>query len=706
VDASVDGVHGLHVWETAAGKEIWKKPLPNRMPGDFTFSPDGKLLALILIAESQGVELWDAATGKLLRTLEHPKNTGIARVAFAPDGKTLATATGDRVFLWEVATGKEQARLEGKIGWSVGLAFTPDGKALVSASADTRAHIWDIEKRKLRFSLGRPLDVAGASLALSPDGRTAAVGTHYSKIHFWDVATGKELFSEFQGPDSRIRCLTYSPDGRLLACGGDLRKVHLWDAKIWKPCRELDGIAQSLSFALDGKRLAGVPFVPTNFPPSHWSAESNKPLSVWDLSTGKAITPIPNKGPVKFPVGALAVPDKGPGNIHWATFCRGGKALATFDDERLVIWDAGTWRKLGQVSAEGLQSRVTPLVTPDGRTAVLLGGYLSGRGAPAAVSRVIDLDSGTKGLALPAGGYLGALSPDGKTLALGLQFWDLVLGKEIRREGARFGPDSGPLGVLAWSPDGRWLATAPGFPNPHGNTPEVPRIQLWDVRDRKEVASFQTGGGFVGALAFSPDGSRLASGMRNGSVLVWDVAAAVRAVKPEPGAAKGKEVAALWQELTGQDATRAHQSLWAMVAVPAKTVPFLKAQLLPKATVGPDKIRQWVAELDSPTFSVRDKASRRLRALGAEAEPYLSQALKGKPSLETRRRVEALLQALQPTSAVMLRSRRGIQVLEHIGTPEARQVLQALTAGPPAGIQAREARAALDRLTRRAAASP
>jgi WD40 repeat protein len=692
----------FYVWEAATGKELWKTTLPGGTFGDFVFSPDSKCLALITHRRREEVELWDAATGKPLRTVEHPKNDGIAAVAFAPDGKTLASATMDRLFLWEVATGKEQARMEAKVGYTRGLAFTPDGKTLVSASYDTRAHVWDVEKRALRRSLGRPLATAGSCLALSPDGRTAAVGTHYSKIHFWDVASGKELFTDFQGPDSWIRCLAFSPDGSVLACGGDLRKVQLWDAKTWKPLRDLGGNAQSLSFAPDGKRLAGVPFVPTNFH-THAGAEKHKPISVWDLSTGKASTPVPNKGP---------------GNIDWVAFCRGGKALASFGVGQLAFWDAATGRQLDPVSPQGFPplfqgfpSPMGPVVTPDGRTAVLVGGTGLSRHAPPPSTRVIDLDSGKKRLAFPAGGAGVAVSPNGKTLALGERYlgaglWDLVLGKKILGFGKRFGTHSRPVSLLALSPDGRWLASAAGFPQFTGDIPGVPRIKLWDLRTGEEAASFQGEGGFVGSLTFSPDGTRLVSGMCNGSVLVWDVAAAVRKLKARTGNLTAKELDALWHDLTGQDATKAHKALWALVAVPAQTVPFLKEQLLPKPKVGPEKIRQWIADLDSATFSVRDRASRRLRELGPQAEIPLSKALNGKLSLETRRRLEALLQSVQPTPADLLRSRRAIQVLEHIGTPEARQVLHSFAAGTPSAIRTREAKASLERLARQTAASP
>jgi hypothetical protein len=321
---------------------------------------------------------------------------------------------------------------------------------------------------------------------------------------------------------------------------------------------------------------------------------------------------------------------------------------------------------------------------------------------------VVDLDSGKESLALSVGpgGSSLSLSADGKTLAMAgyrsVGLWDLLLGKPIRVSGKDFGTHSRPVSVLALSPDGRWLASAAGVPQHLGDSPDTPEVKLWDVSTGKEVASFPGDGGFVGSLAFSPDGTQLLSGMWNGSVLVWDVVAATRTLKLQTRDLGPKELDALWEELTSADATKAHKAHWAMAAAPASTVPFLKKQVLPAVTVPLETIRRWIADLDSEKFAVRARASDQLRALGSQAEVPLSQALAGKPSLETRRRLEALLEAVQPTPSALLRSRRAIQVLEQIGTPEARQLLQVLAAGMPAAIRTREANAALERLGRRA----
>jgi WD40 repeat protein len=639
---------------------------------DIAFAPDTKTVALATADPS--VQLWDLATRKLIRRLGPDKERLFLRVAISPDGKMLAAGSRDGTPLWHPATGEDLGRLEVKMGGVVGLAFTPDGKTLLSAGEDGKVYIWDVPGLKLRRTLDGHGWI-GRSMALSADGKRVALGTAYNAIRLWDVETGKELFTEFEGHDAPVNCVAFTPDGKTLVSGGFNLQTRVWDAATWTQTRLLKGSARTISFTPDGKRMATIAY--------------NKTVRVWDFATGTDAL-------------QLELPDTAV--IQSALFAADGKTLISMDamrnpgrshdTTRLVVWDASADRRLREMTfAEGTPWSL-PL-TPDGKSALV--------GEAMGPIHLYDLETGKEILTLAGHQHVvGALAVprDGKVLLSGSddctgRLWDVLSGKEV----FTLAGHKRTVGAVAFSPDGRLAASGGCSTTNPSDLREPRRIRLWDLFTGKEVAHFEGHTADVTSLAFSPDGSRLVSGLRDGTVLVWDVTALPRLPAL---AVRVDELDGLCKDLAASNVLKVHQAVWKLTATPDKAVPFLKEHVPPAAEVDADKVRRWIADLDSEEFAVRAAAVKELERLGDRAAPALREALAGKPSAEVRKQAEELLAGLRLVrSPEVLQRLRAVEVLERIGSPEAHRLLEALARGAPAARETREAKASLDRLARR-----
>ncbi len=164
-----------------------------------------------------------------------------------------------------------------------------------------------------------------------------------------------------------------------------------------------------------------------------------------------------------------------------------------------------------------------------------------------------------------------------------------------------------------------------------------------------------------------------------------------------------KDFDKLWDLLASDDAMEAFKAMGTLARTPKESVAYLKDKLKPVPAADPKVLEQLIADLNSPTYATRQKATAELEKLADLAGQVLRDQLKGKPSLEMRKRIEALLDKLDGpvTQPDLLRSLRTVELLELIGTPEARAVLEPITKGAPGHRLTEAAQDSVKRLEKR-----
>ena len=106
--------------------------------------------------------------------------------------------------------------------------------------------------------------------------------------------------------------------------------------------------------------------------------------------------------------------------------------------------------------------------------------------------------------------------------------------------------------------------------------------------------------------------------------------------------------------------------------------------------------------MNSEVFTVRQTATKELETAAEQAQAAIRKEMKGNPTLETRRRLEQILNTIPDIPGPdTVRTIRAIMVLERIGSLESQSVLETLARGVPGARETEEARASLERLTRK-----
>ncbi len=674
----------IRVWDVATGKE--QRRITNVSGNRAALSRDGKIIAAVVgdIGRGKGeVRLWEIDTAKEVRRL--PYTGWNACVAISPDGATLATSSGpkarqedayaypENVVLQDLKTGRTTHTLRGHTQGIFILAFSPDGKTLISSSMDGSLRQWDVTQGKEvgKFGEGQH-EVVHA--VFSPDGKTLLtrmiVNDLIHTVRFWDVASRKEV-RRLGGHQSQIGKLAFSTDGGLLASGSADANVIVWDVPSRTERHYLSaqpGRVIGLGFTANGAQVSSVGV--------------GGGVRSWDTKTGSQVRAFDMKHAMDKTVVAP-----------------GGKMLASWQHDRLIyLWDAVAGKELRRLEPKTHYVRDMDFST-DGRLLAVAGRSSNEPLAPRAVT-IWDVTTGQRlhQLAVNDNAYSLAFAADGRTLAVGYRS-DKVRIWEVTTGGERFSFGCGRLStILAFSPDGT-LLTSGNSSNAYEYTPspdlDEQKVWLWDPFTGKQLHGLTGHTGPVTSLAFSPDGRLLASGSTETTVLLWDATKLPRVGRPQPVKLTATELQTCWSKLDSRDAAVAYGSMRQLIAAPRQAVDLLRKCLPPVALVEPKRMAKLLGELDGDDYGTREKASNELTKLGASAEPALRTALAGGLSLEARRRIERLLITIEGQHPRIMRA---VEVLERLGTEEARKLLERLAGGATGVRLTSEARAALGRL--------
>lgn len=416
-----------------------------------------------------------AAVQRVLSSLS-PLETK-AFVCFSPDAARMALSCGTAISVWDLSATQEVCELAPHPEGADGLAFSPDGHRLATAGRDRKVRLFDLEHAGvLVWDTPRGHTDAALTVAFSPNGELIASGGQDRVIRLWDAQTG-ESRGELIGHDRTIMGLAFSPDGHRVV-SADNESLREWDVGAVRDPRVLRGHSyqvRTLAISPDGVLLAS----------------GGRELCLWDVPTGELVA--------VFPFGS--------------------------DDDEIV-------QDLS-LAADG--KRLAVALNNAGRVAtVLLVDLRTGKHTE--LARAVD--EWTNAVAFsPSGDQLAAV------IGRELCFWDATTHKLLTRL-----PES-PL-FIAYGPDGKLLATSESggvrvydarsfevyrdLPNMHGAglafSPSGMLLAIggkeptvFDVASGRRLATLRGHTDEVYAVAFLPDGSRMATGSNDRTIRLWDL---------------------------------------------------------------------------------------------------------------------------------------------------------------------------------------
>jgi RNA polymerase sigma factor (sigma-70 family) len=722
------GGETIAIWDVATGKcvrRIEGKAGGGRVSTDQNalVSPGWKYLAYCTRpADHRLIHIRDLATGKELAQITTSLSGGGQALCFSADDKTLFwdQDPAGGIVASEATTGKELHRLgyhrrpdgDNTNDDAMAIAVSADGKSLAVCRMSHTIELWDLPSGKSTYPLGqsteaqlalRATDTSGTyvhpALAFSADGKTLICSVGGETARQFEVTTGRELLGTDNGHQWPVSTMALSDDGKSLYTYGHGDPVRVWDWASGKETGQHRAPDRATHAVFSGEGRIGFA---TDSAFILQTVSDERRWKIHEPPVSLALSPDGSLVAMRFwPNPEVQLRDAATGRIRYM--------LAQASD-RLDVGSPTLTEVTGVVPAHLVFS-------PDGR-------WLCGAGSTRQLC-LWDVATGALLWQLPlqSGSAIERFAFSANSLGLAtlnadhtVTLYDAVSGAQRGRLGEA---DSKKRTVhltggaadlmqmrrdepvcLAFSRDGRYLATAK----------DTPEIHLWDIVEGREVGQLNGHESGVVSLLFSLDGKRLFSGSRDTTALAWDLTGLTRPenarrLPRDPAARlKPQTLDALWTDLASKDATRAFDALRTLSASPDQAVRLIEERVRGAASPDAKRLAELLSNLDNRRVELRRQAETELEGLGDLAEPALRKALAGDPPLVLRQRVERLLEKLVMPAAGSMRNLRAVELLELIGSWDARQVLLSLADGVPDTRLTRVARGAVGRLTNRAAA--
>lgn len=452
-----------------------------------------------------------------------------------------------------------------------------------------------------------------------------------------------------------------SPDGRRFTTSGQNRAIRQWsvEGNELAPLENAPG-GWCVQYSPDGRWLVGCGL--------------DRLIRLWDAETGRQIRQL--QGHTQIAWMAAFLPD-------------GERLVSVSEDSTIRLWNVIAGTEIGQLTGHPGPVWCMAL-SNDGRWLVT--------GAADGTMRLWDLPAGKMVRRLDGthGGGVGSLafSPDARTIASsGWQdhkvfLWEAGTGRCRRQIPHESGSKS-----LLFTADGRTLVTA-------GNDRT---IRLWNLTSNTPTPPLEGHTGTVNCVAMSSDTRFLVSASNDQTVRIWDMSRhrpdSASRILPE------RQVESCWLALGHSDSKIAYEAMTSLAAAPDQAVALIRQRVRPAPSANSQRIADLIDLIGHPRYTVREQASRELEQFRDEAEPALRRALT-RPEAETRRRAERLLKRIESRGIApdTLRVIRCVELLEQIGTAEARQLLQDLAQGAADARLTQEAQTSLRRLSSTVAA--